>query len=77
MNAKPAVNLDSLDLVIDDARKKFDDAIFRCRTGDKRTADQLWEELAVAQESEGDGIVNALKCVGLVNQLSRRKQITL
>jgi len=77
MTTKPAVNLSSLEFVINDARKKFDDAIFRCRTGDTRTADQLWEELAVAQEAEGDGMVNALKCVGIVNQLSRRKQISL
>lgn len=77
MNAKGTVNLTSLEVVIDDTRKKFDDAIFRCRTGNTKTADDLWKELAIAQESEGDGLVSALKCVGIVNQLSQRKQISL
>lgn len=75
MSSKPAVSLESLDVVIDASRKKFDDAIFRCKTGETKTADELWDELAVAQEQEG--IVSALKCVGIVNQLSRRKQISL
>jgi hypothetical protein len=66
-----------LDVVVNDTRKKFDDAIFRCRTGETKTAEQLWGELAVEQESKGDGMVSALKCVGILNQLTRRKQISV
>lgn len=77
MPAKATANFSSLDIVLEDTRKKFDDAIFRCRTGDTKTADDLWAELAIAQEAEGDGLVTALNCVGIVNQLSRRKQISI
>jgi hypothetical protein len=58
-----------------EAEAKFDDAIYRMRTGDKRTAAQLWEELTIAQEEQGDGLVSALKCTSLLNQLVQRGQV--
>ena len=58
-----------------EADAKFDDAIYRMKTGDKRTAAQLWDELAIAQEEEGDGLVSGLQCMGILNELTRRGQI--
>lgn len=59
----------------DESRKKFDDAIYRARTGETKTADQLWDELGAAQESTEDGRVAGLRCASVVNQLMRRGQI--
>lgn len=58
-----------------EAEARFDDAIYRMKTGDTRTAEQLWEELRVAQESTGDGLVSGLQCMGILNELTRRGQI--
>lgn len=59
-----------------EARKKFDDAIYRMRTGETQTADQLWAELKVAQEEPGDGLVAGLKCTGILSQLEQRGQVS-
>lgn len=61
--------------VWDEARRKFDDAIYRARTGEVKTADQLWDELKISQETTTDGLVAGLQCTGILNQLARRGQI--
>lgn len=61
----------------DESRKKFDDAIYRARTGDTTTATDLWDELKEAQESTEDGLVAGLRCVGIYNELERRGQISI
>lgn len=61
--------------VLDDARKKFDDAIYRMKTGETKTVDELWEELRQAQETDTDGLVAGFRCTSILNQLSRRGQI--
>lgn len=66
---------ENMDPVWGEARKKFDDAIYRTRTGDKTTAAQLWDELKEAQESTADGLVAGLKCTGILSQLERRGQV--
>lgn len=60
----------------DESRKKFDDAIYRARTGETKTAAQLWDELGAAQESTEDGLVTGLRCAGIYNQLARRGQVS-
>lgn len=62
--------------VLEDARKKFDDAIYRIKTGETKTVDELWEELREAQESDDDGLVAGFRCTSILNQLSRRGQIS-
>lgn len=59
----------------DETRRRFDDAIYRARTGDTKTADQLWDELKDAQENISDGLVSGLQCTGILRQLQRRGQI--
>lgn len=66
---------ESINPVWVEARKKFDDAIYRTKTGDTTTADQLWDELKEAQETTTDGLVAGLQCMGIMNQLQRRGQI--
>ena len=74
-NSNLSVN-ESFAVIWDETRKKFDDAIYRAKTGDTKTTDQLWVELYEAQEStEEDGRVSALKCTGILNQLAQRGQI--
>lgn len=59
----------------EESRKKFDDAIYRARTGEATTVKQLWAELAEAQEVTTDGRVAGLQCTGILNQLAQRGQI--
>lgn len=66
---------ENMDPVWTEARKKFDDAIYRTRTGDTTTAAQLWDELKEAQETT-DGLVGGLKCTGILNELERRGQVS-
>lgn len=66
---------ESMAPVWSEARKKFDDAIYRMRTGDMTTAAELWDELKEAQETTTDGLVAGLKCAGILGQLQRRGQI--
>jgi hypothetical protein len=65
----------SIEKVAEEARKKFDDAIYRVRTGDPRTAAQVWAELREEQESDHDGMASGYRCVGLIRELERRGQI--
>lgn len=66
---------ESMAPVWSEARKKFDDAIYRTRTGDTTTAAQLWDELKEAQENTSDGLVAGLKCTGILGELERRGQV--
>jgi hypothetical protein len=67
---------DAIAQVGEEAEKKFDDAIYRMRTGETKTADQLWDELRTAQESDCNGTVAGLNCTSILNQLARRGQIS-
>lgn len=58
-----------------EARKKFDDAIYRTRTGNTTTAAQLWDELKESQETTTNGLVSGFKCVGILSELERRGQV--
>jgi hypothetical protein len=62
--------------VWDEARKKFDDAIYRTRTGETITAVQLWDELKDAQKETNDGLAAGRRRIGIYNQLERRGQIS-
>ena len=68
---------ENMDPVWIEARKKFNDAIYRTRTGDTTTATDLWDELKKAQESTEDGLVAGLRCAGIYNELERRGQISI
>lgn len=59
--------------ILDEANKKFSDAIYRLKHDDKRTAEDIWTELRKAQNESGMG--SALRCVSLLNELTRRGQI--
>lgn len=65
-----------LNAIISDAEKRFDDAIYRTQRGKTNTAQELWADLAIAQESPGDGLVSGLTCAGILNELKARKQIS-
>lgn len=69
--------MDALDSIWEASRKRFDDAIYRAKHGEVTTAEELWAELAVAQESTEDGLVSGLRCMGILNQLKRRGQVML
>lgn len=66
--------MDGISKIAEQARKKFDDAIYRVRTGDPRTAKDVWEELLDEQDSD-DGMTSGMRCVGLIKELERRGQI--
>jgi hypothetical protein len=66
---------ESFATVWEESRKKFDDAIYRARTGETETAEKLWKSLEEAQESNTDGLVSGLQCTGILNQLARRGQV--
>ena len=68
-----ATLLAPLDTIASDARKSFDDAIYRMEHNTKTTAQDLWAELKVAQETPG--FASGFKCMGILNELKDRKQI--
>lgn len=73
-NVKAFVRNSGLSEIADSARKRFDDAIYRLRTGDTKTAEDLWAELKIAQSSTD--ATSAYVCMGLLNNLKRRGQIS-
>lgn len=62
-----------LESIAIDARRSFDDAIYRMNHNTKTTAQDLWAELKVAQETPG--FASGFKCMGILNELKDRKQI--
>lgn len=67
---------EAVDRLLEQAEKRFDDAIYRVRTGDPRRAADVWAELLAEQESEGDGMASGMRCVGLIRELERRGQVS-
>lgn len=59
--------------ILDEANKRFSDALYRLKHDDKRTAADVWAELKKAQNEPG--MVSALRCVSILNELTRRGQI--
>lgn len=59
--------------IADDARKRFDDAIYQRKHNTTTTAADLWAELKVAQETPG--FASGFTCMGILNELKDRKQI--
>lgn len=77
MSANQNEVLVSLDNLLVETKKKFDDAIYRVKTNTTKTADDLWAELKVAQnDTTTDGFTSGIKCVSILNELKRRGQIT-
>lgn len=59
--------------VLDEANKKFNDAIYRVQNNLTKTAASVWADLKVAQSQTG--FASGLQCVSLLNELTRRGQI--
>lgn len=64
-----------LSTLASDTAKRFDDAIYRTKHNTAVTAQELWSDLTVAQESTGGGLVSGLTCAGILNELKARGQI--
>lgn len=78
MKLNPTVNSLNLGKAINDLRidatKKLDDLIYQLENDTTVTANDLWVKLKAAQDSTTTE--SAYTCVGILNQLKARKQIT-